>query len=260
MRSLSNLFGRAAPTLDTAAAARAFTESDVLAVLDASERERLGKLAQRFLAAIRVDAAGGLELVDDMRSRIALEACLPILELELSWYRRVSHVLVYPEVFRVAQNWTDDDGIVHDRDAELIGEAWDGGPVILAWEDIERPVPGTNVVIHEFAHVLDALNGRTNGFPPMVSAGESGRWTRAFADAFADHRRRVERDEEVCLDDYAAEDEAEFFAVATETFFMWPENIAEGYPNVYGALCDFFRQDPLRRCGGESEPEHLPRR
>jgi len=245
--SLSSLLGGRQPTLDPAAATNAFVASEVLGVLDESDRKRLCSLANTFLATKRFESAGGLELVEGMRVRIALEACLPILELGLSWYRRVSHVLVYPEGFRVAQNWTDDDGIVHDREAELIGEAWDGGPVILAWEDIAGPTPGSNVVIHEFAHVLDALNGRTNGFPPIGSASESTRWTGAFVDAFADHRRRVERDEEVYLDDYAAEDEAEFFAVATETFFTWPENIAEGYPEVHAALCAFFRQDPLSR-------------
>ena len=101
--------------------------------------------------------------------------------------------------------------------------------------------------MHEFAHVLDALNGRTNGFPPIGDAAASSAWSAAFGAAYADHVARVEAGREPFVDDYGAEDEAEFFAVVVETFFTWPENVAEGYPDVHDALRTFFRQDPLSR-------------
>ena len=221
--------------------------SEALEPLDRRERARLRALAEEFLATRRFESAGGLELERAMCLRVAADACLPILELGLEWYREARTVRLYPAGFLVEQSWTDEDGVVHDREAELVGEAWESGPVILAWEDVAAPEPGTNVVVHEFAHVLDALNGRTNGFPPVGDATTADAWSRAFGAAYADHGDRVERGEEPFLDEYGAEDEGEFFAVATETFFTWPENVAEGYPEVYAALRDFFRQDPLER-------------
>ena len=244
---LRRRLGRAAPPIDEALWHAPFDASEALAPLAAEERGRLKSLAEAFVGAVRFDAAGGLELEDRMRARVALEACLPVLELGLGGYRDVRTVLLYPGGFRVDQRWTDEAGVEHEREAELSGEAWEAGPVILAWDDVEAPASGTNVVVHEFAHVLDAANGRTNGFPPVGGAEAAARWSKAFTAAYADHVARVERGEEAFLDDYAAEDEVEFFAVATETFFTWPENVAEGYPDVYAVLAAFFRQDPLAR-------------
>ena len=224
-----------------------FASSEMLGALDADERVRLTALAGEFLATRRFESAGGLELDVEMRARVAMEACLPILELGLDWYRDARTVRLYPAGFLVEQSWTDEAGVVHDREAELAGEAWEGGPVILAWEDVTDPEPGVNVVVHEFAHVLDALNGRINGFPPVGDAASSRAWSSAFVAAYADHVERVERGAETYVDAYGAEDEGEFFAVVTETFFTWPENVAEGYPAVYEALRRFFRQDPLAR-------------
>ena len=224
-----------------------FASSEMLGALDADERTRLTALAGEFLATRRFESAGGLELDASMAIRVAAEACLPVLELGLEWYRDARTVRLYPAGFLVEQSWTDEAGVVHDREAELAGEAWEGGPVILAWEDVADPAPGVNVVVHEFAHVLDALNGRVNGFPPVGDAETSRAWSSAFAAAYADHVERVEGGGEPYVDAYGAEDEGEFFAVIAETFFTWPENVAEGYPAVYVALLEFFRQDPLAR-------------
>ena len=239
--------GGAPPTLDERCWGEPFESSEVLAPLSTDERARLRALAERFVATRRFECAGGLVLDDAMRARVALEACLPVLELGLEGYRRARSVLLYPAGFLVEQSWTDEAGVEHAREAELVGEAWEGGPVILAWDDVAAPLSGTNVVVHEFAHVLDALNGRTNGFPPLGDAALARRWPLAFGAAYADHVARVERGDEAFLDDYGAEDEAEFFAVAVETFFTWPENVAEGYPAVYDVLREYFRQDPLER-------------
>ena len=244
---LRRRLGQAPSPVEEVHWAAAFAASEVLRPLDDAERWRLRALADTFLATRRFDTACGLALADGMRARVALEACLPVLELGLEDYRRVRNVLLYPAGFMVDQSWTDDAGVEHAREAELVGEAWEAGPVILAWDDVAAPLDGTNVVVHEFAHVLDAANGRTNGFPALGNAASARRWTDAFTAAYADHVARVEAGDDAFLDDYGAEDEAEFFAVIVETFFTWPENVAEGYPAVYEALVDYLRQDPLAR-------------
>jgi len=244
---LRRWFGRPAPSIDEPHWHEPFEASEALAPLDEAARGRLRALAERFVATRRFETAGDLVLEDRMRARVALEACLPVLELGLDWYRDARSVLLYPAGFLVDQSWTDEAGVAHEREVELAGEAWEAGTVILAWEDVAAPASGTNVVVHEFAHVLDAANGRTNGFPPIADAALARRWPEVFGAAYADHVARVERGDEAFLDDYGAEDEVEFFAVVVETFFTWPENVAEGYPDVYAATARFFRQDPLLR-------------
>ena len=104
----------------------------------------------------------------------------------------------------------------------------------------------TNVVIHEFAHKLDELSGHHNGLPPLTRGMSDGRWAETFSAAYASLCDRVERDLEPPIDDYAASDPAEFFAVTVGTFFTVPEILADAFPPVYALLTELFREDPLK--------------
>jgi Mlc titration factor MtfA (ptsG expression regulator) len=121
--------------------------------------------------------------------------------------------------------------------------------VILSWADVENAgdADGVNVVIHEFAHKLDMLNGDANGFPPLHSGMSREAWGRAFTEAFKDLCRRVEAGEDTDIDPYAAEAPGEFFAVVSEAFFEMPDIVRETYPAVYAQLAEFYRQDPASR-------------
>ena len=224
-----------------------------LSRLDEVELDRLRALAARFVAARRFEGAGGLEPDADLIARVAVEACLPVLNLPggLDAYARARGVILYPSGFLVDQRWTDEDGIEHEREAELAGEAWDGGPVVLAADDVEAAEPGFSVVVHEFAHVLDAANGAVNGFPDVRDPALRAAWPGVFDAAYRDLVEAVERNERTPLDDYAAEDPAEFFAVATEAFFTDPVPLRERWPELYRALAGFYGQDPAARaCRG----------
>ncbi len=204
-------------------------------------REQLIDLAVRFLDTRQISAAGGLTLMPAMARRIALQACLPILHLGLDWYAPVRTVILYPGGFMVDRCWTDEAGVEHQAREALSGEAWQHGPVVLAWDEIERPHPGSCVVIHEFTHVLDALNGQVNGFPPVVNRELARHWPDIFKQAYEDHCARVEHDEPLVLDAYACEAPEEFLAVACELFFIEPVSLQNGYPAVHVALSDFFQ-------------------
>jgi len=143
----------------------------------------------------------------------------------------------------------DEDGIAHHVQEPMSGESWLGGPVILSWADAELrgDEPGYNVVIHEFAHKLDMLNGDANGFPPLHADMDRGEWSRAFSAAFEHFRGRVERGEPTEIDSYAAETPAEFFAVLSEAFFETPGAVLSEYGAVYHQLAAFYRQDPAAR-------------
>lgn len=220
---------------------------------DARGRIRLRELVTLFLHEKSIEPAGGLTLDDESRQLIALQACLPILGLGLEWYEGWRSVIVYAGDFRARDQYTDESGVVHEVDEERAGEAWTQGPVVLSWTPDELPPPAAdersaaddvNVVIHEFAHKLDMINGVANGMPPLHSDMARDEWTRHFTRAYDDFVVRVDRGEPVPFDAYAATDPGEFFAVASEVFLTAPDRVRDAYPRVYTQLCAFYRQHP----------------
>jgi Mlc titration factor MtfA (ptsG expression regulator) len=219
--------------------------------LNADDERRLRELTLLFLHEKTIEAAGGLALDDVMRVTVAAQACLPILHLGLDWYDGWHAVILYPAEFVPRLEWQDEAGVVHVEEEVRSGEAWLHGPVILSWEDARMAGAddGYNVVIHEMAHKLDALNGATDGLPPLHRGMSVATWSTVFGAAFADHEARVARGEETFIDPYAAEAPEEFFAVVTELFFELPLDLHGIYPGVYELLRAFYRQHPLDSAG-----------
>jgi hypothetical protein len=210
------------------------------------ELQRLRELALLFLEEKQFTGAHGFALNDAMRLSIAVQACLPVLELGLDRYGDWSEVVVHPGDFRVNVSETDDHGVVHEFHDERAGESWPGGPVVLSW-DAAVHAPDMNVVIHEFAHKLDMANGEADGNPPLHSGMDRGAWADAFRAAYEGFCDAVDRERETWLDPYAAEAPAEFFAVISEAFFEAPNETRRRYPDVYEQLKLFYRQDPALR-------------
>ena len=218
-------------------------------VLSEPERARLRECAILFLNEKSIAGAGGLEVRDEIRMCVAAQACMLVLNLDLDFFRGWTEVIVYPDEFVVDYEYVDEDGIAHRVNAPLSGESWLEGPVILSWADAERGGDGAgyNVVIHEFAHKLDMLNGEANGFPRLHAGMDPARWSATFNAAYGDFCARVERGEETAIDPYAAENPGEFFAVLSEAFFEMPTEVRAGYPGVYSQLAAYYRQDPALR-------------
>jgi Mlc titration factor MtfA (ptsG expression regulator) len=218
--------------------------------LSDSERSRLRETTILFLHQKSIHGAGGLALDAGMKLLIAVQACILILNLDIDYYRGWVEIIVYPDEFVPTLEYTDADGVVHtDREARA-GEAWLQGPLILSWADVGTSEgDGVNVVIHEFAHKLDMLNGDANGYPPLHRGMSRESWTHAFTSGYADFCRRVDADEDLAIDPYAAESPAEFFAVMSEAFFEIPRAVKSLYPAVYDQLRQFYRQDPAARAG-----------
>lgn len=219
--------------------------------LSPDELDRLRDLASLFLHRKVISGAGGLSVSDYQCTVIAAVACLPILELGLDWYRGWVEVILYPDTFVVDHDEVDDAGVIHQHRAELGGEAWGQGPVILSWEDARPGAQGhgegSNVILHEFAHKLDMCNGAANGMPPLHKDMDRAAWTREFEQAYTDLQVQIDRREPTSIDPYGAEHPAEFFAVATEEFFELPIELGENYPALYDQLRTFYRQDPASR-------------
>jgi Mlc titration factor MtfA (ptsG expression regulator) len=219
----------------------------ILYRLDASERTRLREAASLFIHGKTFSAAGDSAVDDSIRLAIALQACLLTLNLGEDSYRGWSEIILYPDEFLRPREEIDEAGVVHHSRDILAGESWLGGPLVLSLADVEASgqADGFNVVLHEFAHKLDMLNGDANGFPPLHRGMDAAAWARDFSSAYEDLCRRVDTGEETAIDPYATADPAEFFAVLTEVFFETPHLLDTEYPAVYRQLQQFYRQHPL---------------
>ena len=232
--------------VDAALWERATTGLVSLGHLSGREIEKLKGLILLFLAEKQFASGAGLEISDEMRVSIAAQACLPILELGLDWYSGWTGIVVYPGDFRVQREEIDEHGVVHRWDDELAGEAVPGGPVVLSW-DAAAHDPAINVVIHEFAHKLDMLDGEVDGIPPLHAGMDRRAWRAALKEAYEGFCDALERGKDTWLDPYAAEHVSEFFAVISEAFFQEPRETARRYPDLYEQLKLFYRQDPAAR-------------
>ena len=225
----------------------------VLAALGRREQRRLRELSSLLLHEKNFVGVAGLQLDEAMRVTIAAQASLLILNLGLDLYTGWHDVVVYPDAFVARHQSLDEAGVVHESRRALEGESWGRGPVILSWADVvadSQPhthATGSNVVLHEFAHKLDFLNGAANGMPPLPMDIRREDWTRDFSQAYEDLYRRVERNRGTVINPYAAQSPAEFFAVVTEVFFEDGERLYQRFPKVYDALRHYYRQDPRRR-------------
>lgn len=215
-----------------------------LANLTVDAKKRLKTLSQQFLAEKEFSAAGGLQLTDEICVSIAAQGCLPILELGLGAYQDWIGIVVYPDEFVVPRVIEDEDGIVHEFNDVLSGEAWQGGPLLVSWRDVQMAGDGYNVVIHEFARKLDMLNGEADGMPALHSGLTAEDWDSIFFAAYDNFCQRVDRGEEMRIDPYAAEAPEEFFAVFSEVFFEKPAVVKTEYPALYDLLRCYYRQDP----------------
>lgn len=210
----------------------------------------LRRLTSLFLDRKEFTGAHGLVVTDDMAVAIAAQACLPVLRLGLERYDGFVGIVVHPGQAVVRREFADDDGIVHAYDEVLSGEAVTGGPVMLSWRDVRsagaKASQGYNVVIHEFAHVLDMADGVADGVPLLPRNMPRAEWEATLHQEFEAFARRVEAEEPTALDPYAAHAPEEFFAVASEAFFVAPEGLQAEHPGFYRLLAQFYQQDPVK--------------
>jgi len=267
--------------IDPAQWAEAMARHAFLAGLDAREEEALRHRVAWLLASKRFSGAHGMPVTNEMMLSIAIQASLPILNLDPVLYEGWTEIIVYPGGFLIPRQETDDSGVVHEYVEEAAGEAWEGGPVILSWEDCApQDSPELNVVIHEFAHKLDLYHGDADGIPwlgnhaPLLTPRGWKRVLDACYDDFCESLEQVEaaipRDvdpesdaaapwyQALPLDPYAATDPAEFFAVSSEAFFVNPAAMARAYPDWYALLTQYYRQEPLLRLGGRAAAPRPP--
>ena len=221
--------------------------------LSQSEQEKLCHLVQVFVAEKYWEAFGGLVLDDEIKVTIAGQACLLLLGLEHDLYRNVETIYIYPSAVmpkRVEDPYFAQPTVVEEV-LPVLGEAHERGPIVLAWDEVERaarqPGRGHNLVVHEFAHKLDMLDGAADGVPPLDDRAQYEHWQAVCRAEYRALERRVEQGETTLLDEYGLVSPAEFFAVATEAYFDRPLALREQRPELYEVLRAFYRQDTAER-------------
>ena len=200
-----------------------------------------------FLHQVTFLGGGGLEVTDEMRLSIAAQACLLIVNTD-TWYDNLRTIIVYPAAF-TSRRAEHSGYVVTERDTTRLGESWERGPVVLSWTHSRAGAldagDGHNVVLHEFAHQIDALTGRANGVPPFAPGQDFAAWERAFLTAYESHLANLRAGRPTVFDPYGATAHAEFFAVAVELFFERPAALRDDAPEVYRQLSLLFALDPV---------------
>jgi Mlc titration factor MtfA (ptsG expression regulator) len=218
----------------------------LVAGMSPQERELLREQATLFLAHKIVAPSAGFELQPAQAIEIAIWASLPVLHRGTEAYAGFRGVIVYPDEFLAPREETDEAGVVHVGHERVAGEAWDAGPILLSWADVEasRRRGSGSVVIHECAHKLDLGDGAMNGVPDLSGSGITGaEWARVMQDAW----ERLGREEQAggctSIDDYALESPAEFFAVLSEEFFTAPAALRRALPEAHALLRRYYTVD-----------------
>ena len=221
------------------------------ALLSETEKKKLRDDLRVLVAEKNWEGCGGLQMSDEIKVTIAALACLPLLNVGHDYFSRVHSILVYPSAYRKPRKRPDPDGFLPEEDDVVEGEAWVHGPIVVSWEgtleDARDPGRGRNVVLHEFAHEIDFLDGDVDGTPPLSSREQYRTWREVMSAEYERHRRDSEAGRATLLDEYGAQDPVEFFAVATECFFARPVALRKRHPRLYEVLRDCYRQDTAAR-------------
>ncbi len=213
--------------------------------LNSQQRARLESFVQVLTNEKDWVGGSGFELTNEMKVTIAGYAGVMTLGLPESYYfDRLRTIIVYPGEYQPHRS-SFDQSPEYDLEPRL-GESWHRGPIVLSWAEIggtKKLRPGNNLVIHEFAHHVDGLDGEVDGTPAIMGRAKRRTWHQVMNEEFLRLRSEALQGEATLLDRYGASNQAEFFAVASECFFERPRAMRDRHPNLYQVLADFYCQD-----------------
>ncbi|RYZ09794.1 MAG: zinc-dependent peptidase [Myxococcales bacterium] len=222
-------------------------------LLTDAELDKLEALVRVFNSEKSFEGGGGLVVTEEMRVAVAARACLLVLwrvELDEPLYADLDAVIIYPSAYRARQRRQEGYVTIEDEQARL-GESWTRGVVVLAWDSVQSGVAngadGHDVVIHEFAHQLDAADGAMDGTPALDGLERYSVWSKVASAEYEALVEAVDRHRSTGIDAYGATNAPEFFAVVVEQFFEKPLELERRHGKLYAELALFFRFDPADR-------------
>lgn len=220
----------------------------IFSKLTTSEQQQIKDMVRLFIAKKKFYGCGGLVMNDEIRVTIAAEACLLLLNRKTGIYSRLKYILVYPHAFINQHDRLNEDGTIVSGGRGVLGESWHFGKVILSWDDVEKGLrnfqDGQNVVLHEFAHQLDSESGSANG-APILRNNSYSTWAAILSNEFKELNKDFTHHHQSVMDYYGATNPAEFFAVATETFFEKPSELLHEHPALFEELRKYYAVNPI---------------
>ncbi len=209
--------------------------------LTADEKRRFERKLQVFARTKPFSGANGMVITDEVKVVVAAAAARLVMNLPGEHYGRLNEIVIYPSHYK----HKDKQGVT------VLGEAFGPGVVVLSYravlQGLSNPHDGHDTASHEFAHALDAADGAFDGTPELESVEAYGPFASVMTRSFNKLSAKVGRKQSDLLREYGATNEAEFFAVATETFFEKPEQLLRREPALYAVLAAYYRADPARR-------------
>jgi Mlc titration factor MtfA (ptsG expression regulator) len=201
-----------------------------------------------FLAEKNFVGRQGQEVTDEVRVLTAAQACLLLLNRETNFFPRLTTIYIYPTAY-LARRVTRSGHLVSETTQTNLGESWDSGELVLAWDaafhGARNTHDGRNVVFHEFAHQLDQEDGTADGAPTLAEYSAYASWARVLGKEYKILIRRKKKHRKTVLDKYGATHPAEFFAVASEAFFEKPRQLEKRHPELYAELKSYYATDPV---------------
>ena len=215
-----------------------------------AERRRLQGHIQVFLASKQFIGCGGLQVTEEMKLIVAAIGCLLLLNERGTYFPKLRSILIYPSTYLVNETTYTGNYVVEARRVARLGESWTTDQVVLSWEQVKRDTcnwrDGHNVVLHEFAHQLDQEDGSAEGVPILQRNSDYTIWAKVMTEEYQQLCNDVERGVKTVMDSYGATNPAEFFAVATETFFEKPHQLLKKHPALYKQLQRYYQLDPVK--------------
>ena len=215
--------------------------------LPEAAQQKLRDTTRILVAEKNWEGVHGLALTDEIKVTVAGHAARLVLGFDGDYYPNVETIIVYPQGFLVTERRIETRGVFAESVVPLSGQAALQGPVIVSWADIRhslRTGDGQNVILHEFAHKLDMRDGAADGAPYLETDAQIEAWSRVMSAEYQALVERTQAGQRDVLNPYGATNAAEFFAVATESFFESARELLATHPALYGVLCDFYKQDP----------------
>ena len=218
--------------------------------LSPTERRRLQGHIQVFLAEKQFIGCNGLQITEEMKVIIAAVACLLLLNERGKYFPKLRSILIYPTAYFAKETTVSGKYVVEEKPVVRLGESWSKDLLILSWQQVKQDTlnwkDGQNVVLHEFAHQLDQEEGKVEGVPILQKDSDYSNWSKIMTQEYKQLCNDVEQKRKTVMYSYGATRPAEFFSVATETFFEKPQQLQNKHLALYELLQNYYKLDPVQ--------------
>ncbi len=218
--------------------------------LSPTQRRQLQGHIQVFLAEKQFIGCNGLQVTEEMKVIIAAVACLLLLNERGKYFPKLRSILIYPTAYFANETTVSGNYVVEEKRVIRLGESWNKDQLILSWQQVQQDIynwhDGLNVILHEFAHQLDQEDGKAEGVPILQTQSDYANWSKIMTQEYQQLCKDVEQGRKIVMNSYGATHPAEFFAVATETFFEKPQQLLNKHRFLYELLQNYYKLDPVQ--------------